>query len=256
VLNGRAPFDNNGAFKGIQQVQARQARRHDSAARVAALRNKLLRYFYDGEHTGVDHPPIAEFVFSRLSFYEGEQFEVSEIDRAGRYLEDKMLIKFNLGLGSLVKARDRATITPDGEDCVEQFEGDVRKYLNRNGGGVSTNTTNIGTVNKTGAAAFGSMDVTQNVTVGADAAGFAEFARVLLEGFQGLPLDDADLKEQVRAALEEIQSEAKAESEPGRLNAAVGKFWGYMAKAGQPVMTAALMVQAVHYGMPLPPAGS
>jgi hypothetical protein len=53
-----------------------------------------------------------------------------------------------------------------------------------------------------------------------------------------------DLKEQVRAALEEIQSESTEETAPWRLKAALGKFAGYIAKAEPDVVTRAAVMES------------
>jgi hypothetical protein len=53
-----------------------------------------------------------------------------------------------------------------------------------------------------------------------------------------------------RRLLDEIEAEAKTESSPGRLKAALGKFAGFIASAGQPVLTAAFMLHATKLGLP------
>lgn len=133
---------------------------------------------------------------------------------------------------------------------VDQYDGEVRRYLSRNEGVIPvTNMTDIGTPNNNGAAAIGSSNVKQRVSTGADAASLAEFARVLLAAFDQLVIGD-DLKDQVRAALEEVQSEAAAETAPSKLKAAVGKVAGFIAKTRQPALTAAFMNLATHLGLP------
>jgi hypothetical protein len=167
-------------------------------------------YFHRRELEGEHLPIKALFVFADESYYEGDQFTVTEIDRAAAYLADKGLIKgatVDQELGPV-----RASVTPDGLDCIEQHGGDVRAYLKTNSG-VASMTTNIGTFNNSGNAAIASTGVTQHFT-GADVAGIAEFARVLLAGIDGLGVEDADLKEQLRAALEEIQAEARQAPSP------------------------------------------
>jgi hypothetical protein len=117
----------------------------------------------------------------------------------------------------------RAALTADGVDCEERFDGDIVEYLRfRDGGGASTViTNNIGSVQSTGALSIGSTGVTQRVTVN-DAAGLAEFARILLAGIDDLGME-GDLKEDVRAALEELEAEAEVETAPGKLKAALGR---------------------------------
>jgi hypothetical protein len=234
-------------FDGIAAAQAQRARRTNPALRLPALRNRLLGYIYRRQHEGSSYTEVAEFLLAEESLWEGGQFEVDEIDRASEYLASRGLIK-----GKTVdqfRGPAAAEVTPDGADCMEQFNGDIAEYLRVQNGGGTVITNNIGSLQSTGAVSIGSTGVTQQVTIGADAAGLAQFARVLLDGFEQLAVGD-DLKAQVRAALEEIQSESKEETAPGRLKAALGKFAGYIAKAGQPVLTTAFMLLATKLGLP------
>jgi hypothetical protein len=235
-------------FDGIAAVQAQRARRTNPAQRLPALRRRLLSYIYRAQHEGISCPEIAQFVLSEESMWEGGQFEVDEIDRAAEYLASRGLIQ------GVVLDRYRgpvnAEVTADGADCMERFNGDIGEYLGvRDRFGSTVITNNIGSVQSTGALSIGSTGVTQPVTVGVDVAGVREFVRVLLEGLGRLSLDGASETE-IRGALEELQIEAAKETpEPSRISKAMTSFAGYVAKAGQPVLTAVFLLLAQKLGM-------
>ena len=134
---------------------------------------------------------------------------------AAAYLESRGLITGTRTAQS--EGPVRAKITSDGTDCVDQFDGEVQAYISRPASAGSPTIT-IGTFNNHGRnTAIASTGVNQQVS-GVDAAGFAEFARVLIDGL--VPqLADSDLRAEIRAVLEEIQNEAKAQAEPGKLTA-------------------------------------
>ncbi len=113
--------------------------------------------------------------------------------------------------------------------------------------------TNITTLNNNGAVAIGSSNVTQHVTNGGDAAGYAELARVLLDGLDSFAVNQEDLSQLVRESLEELRDEATAGAPPNRLRVALGKVTDYVTRAGQPILTAMLTWQLTKHGMLPPP---
>ncbi|KOX33972.1 hypothetical protein ADK67_04805 [Saccharothrix sp. NRRL B-16348] len=113
-------------------------------------------------------------------------------------------------------------LTPDGHRCVEDFDGDVRKWEERNvskvdksisvntGGGASQLAAHVG------------GDVTQNQTVGGiDVEKLVKAAEIAQASLPALALPEEE-EQQARQAVEEILAEAEQE-QPDQ---------GLMAKAG------------------------
>jgi hypothetical protein len=91
----------------------------------------------------------------------GKPFTEAEVRRAAAYLVAKDLIKGPGAWGS-AGSPVRASITPQGQDCVEEYGGDVSEYLRDQARGGIVNE--IGTFNQHGGAvAFGNTGpITQN----------------------------------------------------------------------------------------------
>ncbi|OHX04586.1 hypothetical protein [Micromonospora sp. WMMB235] len=229
---------------GIREVQARRRRRADPALRSAAARNSLLRWFYAQDLADVHMPLTNKFLESDESTFEGERFGSNEIERAAEFLAGRGLIKGVSASG--VRGPLRAKITIEGQDCVERHGGNVSEYIRDQRGTAPSINTNIGTINSSGALAVGSTGVTQSVTVGADPAALAEFAKTLLAELAKLPLP-ATVAEQAHDALREV---AEAGEDTSRASNAFQRFVGYLVDAGKPVVTAAFMIAAQHYGLP------
>jgi hypothetical protein len=150
---------------GIAKAQAFRERRDDPQLRVAAARNVLLRWMYE-QHLSDRHMPIpTDVLASPRATYMGKPFTEAEVRRAAAYLAAKDLIKGPGAWGS-AGSPVRASITPQGQDCVEEYGGDVSEYLRDQARGGIVNE--IGTFNQHGGAvAFGNTGpITQNVASG------------------------------------------------------------------------------------------
>lgn len=111
---------------GLEVVEERLRRRSSPAARSAAARKALLIWLWHRKHDGTHFPVLDSILESDESLFEGDRLTISEVDRAAAYLDSKALIK-----GTKVDGREgpvRAEITPEGQDCVEHYDGDISTY--------------------------------------------------------------------------------------------------------------------------------
>jgi hypothetical protein len=247
LVNDVSGMGNPSAFltpAGAQEIQGRMKRRNDPALRRAAARNGLLRWLYKQDANRVHMPFPNKVLDAEESLFEGERLTADEIDQAAEFLAGRGLIK---GPGSLgARGPLRVEITPEGQDCVEYNGGDVADYLRERRTGAASISTHIGTINSSGALAVGSTGVSQRVTMGTDPAALAEFARTLMAEMRELPLP-AHTAQEARDALQEV---AEAGDDRAKAATAFGRFVGYLVDAGKPVVTAAFMIAARHYGLP------
>ncbi|MGC5305972.1 hypothetical protein [Micromonospora zamorensis] len=228
---------------GIRDVQERESRRNDPALRLATARKGLLRWFYEQDLADVHMPVTTKVLESDWSLHEGERLTDREVDRAAEFLAAHELIKGTRAWGS--RGPIRAKITVKGQGCVEHYGGDVAEYLRDQRSAPAINT-HIGTINSSGALAVGSTGVTQNVTTSADPAALASFAKTLLAELPNLPLP-ASAVDQARESLTEV---VEAGDDTSRATGAFGRAVGYLIEAGKPVVTAAFLALAQHYGLP------
>lgn len=234
---------------GARVVEERRSRRNNPTFRAAAARNGLLLWFY-GQALADVHMPVTEHVLkSEESMFEGARLTAREIDRAADHLAKKGLIK-----GTRVAQLDgpvRAAITSAGEDCVEHFGGDVAAWSQAQARGGTTVTNSIGTLNNHGGAvAVGSTNVDQKAHVGVQADDLVRLVQALMAELPKLGLAP-DAEESARDALEEAGREAaQPEPDTSRVMGAFSRFTGYLANAGQPVVTLAFLTLAGHLGLP------
>ncbi|MEV0568020.1 hypothetical protein [Dactylosporangium sp. NPDC050588] len=228
---------------GIREVQQRRARASDPVLRVRAARNALLRWLYEQHLTSVNMAFVSKFTESAYAQHEGSPFTLAEIGRAAAYLVEKDLIKGVSAYGATGPIR--ANITPLGMDCIENGEN-VSDFVGNRGGSNPTFNVSVGTINSSGALVMSGTNFTQQVTVGTDPAALANFARTLLENIDRIPLSNETAGE-ARSALQEASS---PDATPEQVSGAFQRFVGYLADAGKPVVTAAFMLIAQHYGLP------
>jgi hypothetical protein len=133
--------------EGSRWVEERRWARKDPRYRAAIARSGLLVWLWKQKHEGVHSPIVLEVLDAEESLLEGERLTLDEIDRAAEYLSRKGLIegvKVEESRGPV-----RAETTPEGDDCVEHYGGDVSEYERRHdlGGGtvfnIGSNTGNI-----------------------------------------------------------------------------------------------------------------
>ncbi|MFB7543541.1 hypothetical protein ACFC0N_27060 [Streptomyces zaomyceticus] len=231
---------------GIRWADERKRRRADPAARASAARRGLLVWLWRRKHEGVEMPAVADVLHDPQSIFEGERLSPREIDRAAGHLQPRGLIS-----GQMVASGDgpvHAEITTDGEDCVENYAGDLGAY--ERGNRTESTTFNIGS--NTGNIAANSRDFTLNATTnnGADLAAVVMLARALRQAAPALDLpcnEEAELAELANRIEEEASSD---HPDPSRL-----QRWGasVVAILNSPVVSGALgSVLAAYTGVVLP----
>lgn len=205
---------------GLLHVQQRRQRREDPALRASAARAGLLRWKYRQHLAGVHMPLPSRFAADSEANFEGSPFTEAEIAHAADYLAKRQLIKGPGAFGATGPLR--ADITPDGMDCVTDWNADVPAYLRRHETANSTATYN-------GPVFQGDVDGAQlawnNQTVNQThnqvqqvAHGYEDLAKAMAELFplvaaMNLP---ADAQEDVDAASNEILAEiVRDEPQPG-----------------------------------------
>ncbi|MFV2022889.1 hypothetical protein [Micromonospora sp. LOL_023] len=171
-----------------------------------------------------------------------------DIDRAAAYLHEQDFIK---GVRTAqTRGPVRVELTSKGEDCVEQYGGNVTAYKQGGQGRGDTATFNFGPIINNGTMAVASEGFTQNTTVGVDQAGVAKLVQTLLDGLDKLQLTD-EARTSARAELEAVQQEVQQpQPNTGRVTAGIGRAVNYFMEAGKPVVTAAFMLIASGFGLP------
>jgi hypothetical protein len=129
----------------------------DAVRHLNASRTALLQWLWHQKQEETQGRPMPNVLGvladDDLSIDQGVRFTEEETDRASAYLEQHGLIK---GAGTLDQKAgpSLAEVTAAGEDCVENYNGDVSAYIRRRDNGavtfhIGTNTGNIAT-NSTG----------------------------------------------------------------------------------------------------------
>ncbi|KXK59264.1 hypothetical protein AWW66_25275 [Micromonospora rosaria] len=220
----------------------------DPVKRAATARTGLLRWLYAQQAAGAHYPVTTHVLQSEESMYLGERLTEDDIDRAAAYLYEQGFIK---GVRTAqTRGPVRVALTSKGEDCVEQYGGNVTAYQQGGQGRGNTNTFNFGPIINNGTMAVASEGFTQNTTVGVDQAGVAKLVQTLLDGLDKLQLTD-EARTSARAELEAVQQEVQQpQPNTGRVTAGIGRAVNYFMEAGKPVVTAAFMLIASGYGLP------
>ncbi|MER6813570.1 hypothetical protein ABT299_30240 [Spirillospora sp. NPDC000708] len=208
---------------GRRWVEARRRRRTDKVQRVKAARNRLLVWLWERQREGAGMPVVEDFLKSPKSIFEGAQMAPDEIDQAAASLRDKGLIH-----GIEVAQRRgpvRAETTDEGNQCVEEHDGDVSEYeRSQRTGGV-----HFGGDNK-GAFSVGGYKVQNNSTfieadTAAKAMGVVEQYR---QAKPTIPLP-AEVEAEVVEAIDEVEREiASGTPDKGRLRHALERAGNHL----------------------------
>ncbi len=173
---------------GRADVEGRRSRRRqDPARRNAAARDAVVRWVYAHPRS----PDLGPMLFDADSFYEGQPFELADLDAALEYLRGKGLVK---GTDVAEAVLLDVELTDQGLDCAEQFAGSVSEYVRRGEG--ARGTTHYVNFNApvSGAVAWANRDVTQTVTsTGMAGDELAVLVRAIAQAapILGLPEEDA-----------------------------------------------------------------
>lgn len=182
----------------------------DAVLHISASRTALLRWLWHQQHEQAPGGPMPNVVGvlsdDELAVDQGARFTEDEIDRASAHLEQYGLIA---GGGTTDRNAGPvfARITAAGEECVENYNGDVSAYIRRKDNGgvtfhIATNTGNI---------AANSTGVTQNAGQGISGPARILAAADLIQ--QLTPALTADADEQLRL-VEQVNELRTAASAP------------------------------------------
>lgn len=227
---------------GLAHVESMRRRRDDPALRARACRTNLLNWFYRQHIAAIHQPVTEEFSKAADAWHEGTRYTDIEIQHAAEYLSNKGLIK-----GSTVaelRGPIRADITPEGIDCVTDWNGDVAGYLRDQRGDGPTNTYNGPYIHGDAPAAQMAWqnqgEVTQNRSAGQQIApGFESLAEAIADLIRALPRLDLSREDQqdVQEVAEEVAGEiVQDQPRRSRLRRAVAAIRGFL----MPIATSAV----------------
>lgn len=220
----------------IEDVRRRQARRMDAAARSRASRDAVLAWIYSQRSVNVS-PVISGFILDPRGFFEGEAFTTQEVSDATIYLRDRDLIRGGASWGAGIL---RPSLTADGIDCVENYDSDVRAYLNRHAVSLTNTTWNVSDVDNFNLA-NNSPGAHQSITVtNADVQGLLDVVRPIVQALTVLGLDQVE-QARIRDYANEIETEAgKPEPNRGRLKQLGGFVVGIVKNGSASALAATL----------------
>ncbi|TKS98688.1 hypothetical protein [Streptomyces lasalocidi] len=210
VRQVRREVEKDWGIEPAEPTQPLDTVRHISASRSALL----LWLWHQKQHhvPGEPMPSVLDVLLDeRFAMDQGVRFTDAEIDRAAAHLEQHALINsggtFDQKIGPVV-----AEITVAGEDCVENYNGDVSAYVHQKHSGavtfhIATNTGNI---------AANSTAVTQH-SVTQDAAGPAKIlaAVSLIRQLAPALTTDTDQQQNLLASVDDLQAAAEDSTSDG-----------------------------------------
>ncbi|WP_433464012.1 hypothetical protein [Spirillospora sp. CA-128828] len=236
---------------GANLLRARQAKRDDPILRAAAVRRAILEWLWRLKREGAKPPLIDHFLGTDGSRFEGTSFLRWEIERAVAYLLSKGLIE-KVGEVRYTGIFPQFLTTWQGDDCVEQYGGDVDKYERRNDQ-ASGPVFHIGS--NSGNIAANSRDFTMSASVvnGVDPSQIVMFARALRQAAPVLGLPEAEIQELMQTADRLEQEAGDGEPDPSRV-----QRWGSVAIGilNSPIVSGALGSVLASYGVTVLPGTS
>lgn len=186
---------------GRADVEARRVRLADCSLRRASARDAVVKWLYD--QPGHKSQSLQGMMKEPVSFYEGEPFELSDLDEAVEYLVERGLVK---GVRTWAGTIARPELTDKGFHCAELFGSSVSAYVrSQTSSSVQHNVNFNGPVS--GNVAWASTSVTQTATGGMTATDLADMLRTLSKAIPELglgPEDTAELTNQLQAVEGEL----------------------------------------------------
>ncbi|MGW9595387.1 hypothetical protein ACWHLZ_34435 [Streptomyces chartreusis] len=188
----------------------------DKVLHLSASRTALLVWLWhqkQQQSPGDPMPNVMDVLSDDgLSVDQGVQFTEAEIDRASAHLEQNGLIK-GAGVMDQMAGPIFAEITPRGEDCVENYKGDISAYIRRKDDGPVT----FHITNNSGNIAANSTGFTQNaVTQGGFDPAQILAAATLVQQLAPALTPDIDEQQGLLAQVGDLEEAATAsEPEPG-----------------------------------------
>jgi hypothetical protein len=194
---------------GFEVIEQRRRRIASPVARAVAARRGLLCWMWHQQNEGVRQPVLEKVLQAPESLFEGTRLTDKEIDLAAAHLQAKSLISGPKPPWGR-KGPIRAKITAEGEDCVENFDGDPAAYGRHHGG----TTYNTFLPNAQGVIVGEQQNFTQNNTAGIDPSAFVQLAGYVGQISSTLGMPQPQREELERAALE-LHAEATADAPQG-----------------------------------------
>lgn len=223
--------------EGLKFVQERRKRLAPSAERNRAAQLLVLRQIWrDGE--GHSHSTKA-LVGTPEATHAGYALSAKEIGRAAAYLKSKGLISGYTGSFNILDGPDLVQITPEGQDCMENYNGDPFLYDNR---GRAGNTYNTYLPNAQGVIVGEQQNFTQNNTSGLDPSALIQLAGYVGQISSTLGMEESDRAEIERAAQELHDEATSSTPQPGRLRLLASQIKDRRLEAGT-TMAATVGVQ-------------
>ncbi len=111
--------------RGREDVADRVERRRDRPLRRRACREALLHWVAQQTDDGKKSPVLDHFLQAPQGNFEGIPFGVDEMHDASRYLRDKGFLAGGASFGGGVA---RPSLTCEGEEVVEEYNGSLRAY--------------------------------------------------------------------------------------------------------------------------------
>ncbi len=189
---------------GVRYVQEVREARGDSIKRARAGRNVLLRWVHDVGGEFVDTPGLLAAEPPRLYF--GDAFTEAEVNAAGKYLAEADLLR---GTWQANGALVSASLTARGQHCVEDFDSNVRAYVNRHDAGPAVAYTQNFHGSFSGQAAQGQSVHQSQVQNGIPAESLASIFEPLLQAAREIP--DPDDRADIEEAIAALRQAASAE---------------------------------------------
>lgn len=221
---------------GRERVRLIHSRRGDRRMRASAARDAVLDWLYETQ----DGPTPAALTYVRgrpWSYVEGDPFTDEELEAAGKYLEERGLVTGVPVADSEAPLHPR--ITGDGRDCVEQYDGSVVAWSNRNREGRTQFVTHFHG-EASGQFAFAGRDVHQTQHQGVD----AETLQRLLDDVRrdAESIDSAE-RGLFLAYVDALQAEASAEQpDPSMIQGSSTRLKQIAARVGSPALTTSVAV--------------
>ncbi|WP_328772063.1 hypothetical protein [Streptomyces sp. NBC_00286] len=212
--------------KGLELVLQRRKCLAPSVERSKAARRAVLRQVWlDGE-AGLHWSYTKALVGTPEALVAGYALSAREINRAAGYLKGKGLID---GYTGSLEGPESARITTEGQDCMENYNGDPDLYEGRGRTGATYNTY---LPNAQGVIVGEQQNFTQNNTAGVDPSAFVQLAGYVGQISSTLGLAEADCEELQRAADELHDESTSSAPEPGRMRQITDQIKDRLLEAG------------------------
>jgi len=220
---------------GRADVEARRKRRNDPARRNAAARDAVLRWVYAHPKA----PDLKPMLTDPDGLYEGQPFDVADLEAALSYLHSKGLVT---GVEVAEFVLLHVELTDKGIDCAEHFGGSVSDYILRGQDTASTVTHNVNFHSAvSGPVAWGNRDVSQTVTTtGIAGDELTTLVRAIAQAAPALALSSKE-SDSLRVNAEIVEAElVNDEPDLGVIRTFLHRLLGTLGKAGDSALALVL----------------